>query len=78
MKMIYLPIQKEITMNMKKNKPLHMMSETEFQHTVLDGEISPDEAHYKLAAIVARISNQFDMKAIMAGLENSTNSQDKK
>ena len=71
MKTIYWQMKRDVMMKAKtKSKPFHMMSDAEFQRTVFDGEIEPRDANNKLAVSVAKISKQYDLKAIIAGLSN--------
>lgn len=73
MKMIGSPTQKEMKMKVKNN-PLHMMSDVEFQRTVLDGEIAPKDANYTLSVSIAKISQQYDLTSVIAELEKGSNS----
>ncbi|MCV6895603.1 hypothetical protein OE181_25795, partial [Escherichia coli] len=62
-------MQKEKKM---KNKNYHLLSERDFQRTIFDGEVSPEEAKYKLAVIAAKLKSQFSTPAIIAELEKPT------
>lgn len=48
------------------NKNYHLLNDAEFQRTVFEGEISPEQAKHRMAIIAARIKNQFVVPEVVA------------